>query len=172
MPNVVLGLGSNLGNPAAILQGAVDDLAACPGVTLTAVSGVYETDPVGGPQQSPYLNAVVLASTTLDGLGLLETTQGVEQKWHRVRDVRWGPRTLDIDILAVEDQVSSDPQLMLPHPRAHERAFVLVPWNDVDPDGRLPGHGTVTQLLRGLDRSGVRPTSIALSIPASESAPS
>jgi 2-amino-4-hydroxy-6-hydroxymethyldihydropteridine diphosphokinase len=165
MRDVVLALGSNLGDSAAILQGAVSDLASAPGLTITVASGVYETDPVGGPDQDPYLNAVLLGRTTLDDEALLRATQAVERAWHRVRDVRWGPRTLDVDIIAIGDERIVTADLEVPHPRAHERAFVLVPWLDADPAAAIPGRGAVRDLLAGLDDAGVRATGGRLTVP-------
>lgn len=162
MPEVALALGSNLGDSAVILQGAVADLCGVDGLTLEAVSAVYETDPVGGPDQDPYLNAVVVGRTTLSGPDLLAATQAIERAWHRVRDVRWGPRTLDVDILALGDEAIDTAELAVPHPRAHERAFVLVPWLDADPRASIPGHGRVSDLLDACDSSGVRPTEVVL----------
>jgi 2-amino-4-hydroxy-6-hydroxymethyldihydropteridine diphosphokinase len=164
MRDVVLSLGSNVGDSVAILSGAVTDLQTSSGVQVTAASSVYETDPVGGPEQDPFLNAVLLARTTLDNRALLSVTQAVEQNWHRMREVRWGPRTLDIDILAIGEEVSDDPDVTVPHPLAHERAFVLVPWHEVDPDATIVGHGKVADLLSGMDVSGVRLTSSRLSL--------
>lgn len=164
MRNAVLGLGSNLGDSLAILNGAVVDLDATAGLEITAASPLYETDPVGGPEQGPYLNAVLLARTTLDDHQLLLATQAVEQNWYRVRDVRWGPRTLDIDILAIDDEQSDDPDITIPHARAHERVFVLVPWLAVDPDAVIAGRGRVTALLEGMDATGVRATGARLAL--------
>jgi 2-amino-4-hydroxy-6-hydroxymethyldihydropteridine diphosphokinase len=155
----VLSLGSNLGNRLETLQGAVDALEDTPGVRVKAVSPVYETEPWGvepGSQPS-YFNAVVVLRTTLPPSSLLERAQAVEEAFHRVRDERWGPRTLDVDIVSYEDAVSEDPVLTLPHPRAHQRAFVLAPWHDVDPAATLPGHGPVAALLDALTRDGVTP---------------
>jgi 2-amino-4-hydroxy-6-hydroxymethyldihydropteridine diphosphokinase len=166
--DVVLGLGSNLGDSAAILQGAVDDLASTHDIEVTSVSAVFETDPVGGPDQPVYLNAVVLARTPMRNHEILAVAQGVEQHWLRTREVRWGPRTLDVDIVAIEDETYDDPDLTIPHRLAHERAFVLVPWLDVDPDAVLVGHGSVRNLLEGLDVSGVRPTAVRLVVPVPE----
>ncbi|MFF3671052.1 2-amino-4-hydroxy-6-hydroxymethyldihydropteridine diphosphokinase [Microtetraspora malaysiensis] len=154
---VVLALGSNLGRRMDNLQGALDALFDAPGLTFVAVSPVYETDPVGGPDQGPYLNAVVVAESMLDARTLLERAQGVENAFGRVRLVRNGPRTLDVDLIMVDGIVSDDPELTLPHPRAHERAFVLVPWSRADPDATIPGRGAVADLLAGLDQTGVRP---------------
>ncbi|WP_433220946.1 2-amino-4-hydroxy-6-hydroxymethyldihydropteridine diphosphokinase [Microtetraspora malaysiensis] len=154
---VVLALGSNLGRRMDNLQGALDALFDAPGLAFVAVSPVYETDPVGGPDQGPYLNAVVVAESMLDARTLLERAQGVENAFGRVRLVRNGPRTLDVDLIMVDGIVSDDPELTLPHPRAHERAFVLVPWSRADPDATIPGRGAVADLLAGLDQTGVRP---------------
>lgn len=153
---VVLALGSNLGDRRDILQGCVDAIAGIPEVQLTAVSPVYETVPVGGPPQPDYLNAVLLARTTLPSRVLLDQLHQVEAAFSRVREVRWGPRTLDIDIITVDSEVCMDPALTLPHPRAHERAFVLAPWHDVDPDAVLAGHGAVADLLAATDTTGIR----------------
>ncbi|HEX6857586.1 MAG TPA: 2-amino-4-hydroxy-6-hydroxymethyldihydropteridine diphosphokinase [Streptosporangiaceae bacterium] len=132
------------------MQAAVDLLAATAGMSVTAVSPVYQTDPVGGPDQPDYFNAVLLAATTLPPAGVLAAAHAAEGARQRTRDVRWGPRTLDVDIISYGNVVSDDPELTLPHPRAHERAFVLVPWHDVDPAAELPGHGPVADLIAGL----------------------
>ncbi|MEV6178769.1 2-amino-4-hydroxy-6-hydroxymethyldihydropteridine diphosphokinase [Streptomyces sp. NPDC052016] len=153
----VISIGSNLGNRLETLQGAIDALEDTPGVRVKAVSPVYETEPWGvepGSQPS-YFNAVVVLKTTLPPSSLLERAHAVEEAFHRVRDERWGARTLDVDIVAYADVVSDDPQLTLPHPRAHERAFVLAPWHDVDPGAQLPGRGTVAALLGAVTRDGV-----------------
>jgi len=152
----VFSLGSNLGDRLAILQGAVDAIVAMPGLTVVAVSEVFETDPVGGPQQPDYLNAVLVADTALSAGALLERAHGVEQQFARVRSERWGPRTLDIDIVALGDLVIEQPDLVVPHPRAFERAFVLLPWSEVDPAAVLPGSGTVADAVAALDVRGVR----------------
>jgi dihydroneopterin aldolase / 2-amino-4-hydroxy-6-hydroxymethyldihydropteridine diphosphokinase len=152
----VLALGSNLGDRLETLQRAVDALAATPGLDVAAVSPVYETDPVGGPDQPDYLNAVVLADTSLLPGALLGRAHEIEAAAQRTREVRWGPRTLDIDVIAYGGQTSSDPELILPHPRAHERAFVLAPWLDIDPSAELPGHGRIAGLLAALSGQGVR----------------
>jgi len=153
---IVLALGSNLGDRLANLQAGLDALAASTGITALAVSGVFETSPVGGPDQPDYLNAVLLADSGLPARTVLDWCQAAEQARGRLRTVRWGPRTLDIDIIACGDEVSSDPALTLPHPRAHQRAFVLVPWHDADPDARLPGFGPVADLLTAAGEDGVR----------------
>jgi 2-amino-4-hydroxy-6-hydroxymethyldihydropteridine diphosphokinase len=155
---VVLALGSNVGRRFDTLQGAVDALFDAPGLGFVAVSPVYETDPVGGPpDQRSYLNAVVIGSTmTLGPKAILERALGVEAAFGRTRMQRWGPRTLDVDLIMVGDLLSEDPELTLPHPLAHERAFVLVPWSQADPGAMLPGRGSVAGLLADLDQQGVR----------------
>lgn len=152
----VFSLGSNQGDRLATLQGAVNTLAATPGLDVVAVSSVYETDPVGGPEQADYLNAVVVADTALTPRVLLERAQAVEEGYGRTRDVRWGPRTLDVDVITVGDLMVDEPDLQVPHPRARERAFVLVPWCEADPDASLPGAGQVQRLLESVGRVGVR----------------
>jgi len=151
---VALGLGANLGDRVAALQGAVDLLA--PLLREAAVSSVYETAPVGGPADQPdYANAVLVGDTDLDPHRLLDAAHDAEQAWHRTREVRWGPRTLDVDVLAVDDLELHDPDLVLPHPRAHERGFVLVPWAEVDPGFVVAGHGLVSELAeRAVERDG------------------
>ncbi len=154
-----LGLGSNLGDRLALLQGAVDGLAAAADVALVAVSPVYETDPIG-PDQPDYLNAVVAVDTSLTAHELLALAQSLEHAAQRVRQERWGPRTLDVDVLLVGDERVHDPDLEVPHPRLHERAFVRVPLRDIAPDveAALPG------AVDPNDREGVRPTDLRLVI--------
>jgi 2-amino-4-hydroxy-6-hydroxymethyldihydropteridine diphosphokinase len=158
----VLALGSNLGDRQDILQGGVDAIAGIEGVRLTGVSPVYESVPAGGPPQPDYLNAVVLADITIASRELLDGLHEVEAAFDRVRLVRWGPRTLDIDIITVAGEQSDDPDLTMPHPRAHERAFVLAPWHDVDPGAVLPGYGPVADLLAHVDQAGIRRSGISL----------
>ncbi|MDH2425862.1 2-amino-4-hydroxy-6-hydroxymethyldihydropteridine diphosphokinase [Sphaerisporangium sp. TRM90804] len=155
---VVLALGSNVGRRFDTLQGAVDALFDAPGLEFTSVSPVYETEPVGGPpNQRPYLNAVVVGRTmTLGPHAILERALGVEAAFGRVRIEDWGPRTLDVDVIMVGDLLSEDPELTLPHPLAHTRAFVLVPWSQIDPGAVLPGRGSVAGLLADIDQRGVR----------------
>lgn len=153
---VVLALGSNQGGRLSMLQGAVDAIADTPELTVVAVSPVYETDPVGGPEQPDYLNAVVVAEGTHSPRTLLERALAIEDAFDRTRDVRWGPRTLDVDVIAVGDLSVAEPDLVVPHRLAAERAFVLVPWQDADPAAVLPGAGPVADLVAVLDTSGVR----------------
>jgi dihydroneopterin aldolase/2-amino-4-hydroxy-6-hydroxymethyldihydropteridine diphosphokinase len=158
----VLALGSNLGDRLAHLQAAVTLLAP---TGVRAVSPVYETDPVGGPEQEPYLNAVVLVDTPApaDPFALRRFTAAIEASRGRERGVRWGPRTLDVDLIDVAGLLLDSPELTLPHPRAAQRAFVLVPWLDVDPEATIAGNGRVADLVAHLDLSGVRPTDLRLS---------
>ncbi len=154
---VAFGLGSNLGDRLAHLQSAVELIAAS-STAPPRLSPLYETDPVGGPEQDDYLNAVVIADLP-DGIDLLDLARQAERARGRVRRERWGPRTLDVDVLDADGRSSADPGLTLPHPRAHLRAFVLVPWLTADPDAVLPGRGRVADLLAALpgqDRAGVR----------------
>jgi dihydroneopterin aldolase/2-amino-4-hydroxy-6-hydroxymethyldihydropteridine diphosphokinase len=153
---VVIALGSNLGDRLRELQGAVDALAATPGLAITAVSPVYETAPVGGPEQPDYLNAVVVAETSRPATDLLGRAHAIEAAAQRIRAERWGPRTLDVDIIAYGEEVSRDPVLTLPHPRAQERAFVLAPWHDADPGAILPVQGRVAALLAALPCGAVQ----------------
>jgi 2-amino-4-hydroxy-6-hydroxymethyldihydropteridine diphosphokinase len=150
-----LGIGSNLGDRLSYLQLAVDALSRTPGVRVTAVSRVYETAPVGGPAQGSFLNAVVAIETELDEQELLGRSQAVEQLASRVRVERWGPRTLDVDILLVDGAQVDRPDLTIPHPRMWERGFVLAPLRDVAPD----------LVDADLAWEGVRETGVTLSIP-------
>ena len=145
----VIAVGSNLGERLNNLQGAVNSLADTPEVWVTAVSPVYETAPVDAPEDSnDYLNAVVLADTTLSARTLLERALAVEDAYGRERTTeRHAPRTLDVDLIVVGDRRANDDDLVLPHPKAHERAFVLAPWNDVEPDAELLDQGPVVELL-------------------------
>jgi 2-amino-4-hydroxy-6-hydroxymethyldihydropteridine diphosphokinase len=154
----VISLGSNLGERMAKLQGALDSLADTPDVWVTEVSPVYETEPVGAPEGSgPFLNAVILLDTTLSARVLLERALAIESAFGRQRgDVPNAPRTLDVDLIVVGDRRADDETLKLPHPRAHERAFVLAPWADVDPEAEIPGVGPVGKLLEGIGTDGVK----------------
>jgi 2-amino-4-hydroxy-6-hydroxymethyldihydropteridine diphosphokinase len=146
----VLSLGSNLGDRERNLRDAVSDIAQLPGVTLDATSGLIETaaiKPSGVDESAPaYLNAVIRVTTSLAPNELLAALAAIEINHGRVREVRWGDRTLDIDIVTYGDEQRNDPGLTLPHPRAAERAFVLVPWLEVDRDAILPGIGRIDAL--------------------------
>ncbi|MCB0909591.1 MAG: 2-amino-4-hydroxy-6-hydroxymethyldihydropteridine diphosphokinase [Nocardioidaceae bacterium] len=154
---VVIALGSNLGDRMSCLQGALTSLADTPDVYLTAVSPVYETAAVGAPDGSPdYLNAVVLLDTTLPAHRLLDRALAIEDAYERERSGAANePRTLDVDLIVVGDRRSDTESLRLPHPRAAERAFVLQPWHDLEPDAVLPDAGPVADLLAKTDRSGI-----------------
>jgi 2-amino-4-hydroxy-6-hydroxymethyldihydropteridine diphosphokinase len=154
---IVLSLGSNVGDRLASLRSAAALLSADPAeLRAVAVSSVYETDPVGGPPQDDFLNAVLLAVSDRPARVILARCQAVENALGRVRERRWGPRTIDVDVIACGAERSDDPELTLPHPRAQERAFVLVPWLEVAPDAVLPGRGPVAGLLAALPPGGVR----------------
>ena len=154
MSRAVVALGANLGDRIGTLRAAVEEIGGLG--TVLAVSGVFETDPVGGPEQPAYLNAVLLLETGLTPQALLAALQAIETGHGRTREVRWGARTLDLDILDFDGLVLDEPDLVLPHPRAHERAFVLVPWLDADPDAVVVGHGPASALLAAIGRDGVR----------------
>ena len=153
----VLSLGSNLGERLAMLQGAVNAIADTPDVWVTGISPVYETEPVGAPEGSEkFLNAIVLIDTTLAATRLLDRCLAIEDAFERERSgVPNEPRTLDVDLIVVGDRRSDEPSLQLPHPRAAERAFVLKPWFDLEPDAELPQHGPIADLLANLGMDGV-----------------
>lgn len=162
----VVALGGNVGDRVATLASARDALAHEPGVTISGVSPLVVTDPVGGPEQADYLNAVVVGRTGVAAPALLAALHRIEARHGRTRAVRWGERTLDLDLIQFgtpgeADEVrSDDPALLVPHPRAAERAFVCVPWLAADPDARIRLGESVVGLDRhtqSLDRSGVRP---------------
>lgn len=147
-------LGSNLGNPQQQLLDAMDALATLPDTHLLQRSHLYRTPPWGMLEQPPFVNAVVQLDTMLSPHALLDALLAIEQRAGRVRAERNGPRTLDLDLLHVEGVQLDDPRLTLPHPRMADRAFVLLPLQDVAPALRLPGHGTVAERLAQLDLAG------------------
>lgn len=156
MTRAFLALGSNLGDRRAHLQAAVDFLAAVDGVHLLGVSPVYETDPVGGPVQDDFLNAVIAIECDLSPRALLSVCHEAETAADRVRVERWGPRTLDVDIVLVDGVQMHDPELTIPHPRLYERDFVLAPLHDLDPSlADIPADGW----------TGVRRASVTLRAP-------
>ncbi len=148
---VVISLGSNLGDREENLESAVTELNKL--VRVTHLSTFYETDPVGGPQQPDYLNAVLIAESELAPEELLEEVMAIEAGLGRVRLERFGPRTIDIDLITIDDLEIKSIRLEIPHPRAHERAFVLEPWLEIDPEARIPGRGQVSALLAQLSDS-------------------
>ena len=153
----VISMGANLGDRLQKLQGGLDSLADTPEVWVTEVSPVYETEPVDSPDGAePFLNVVVLVDTTLPAHMLLDRALAIESAFGRQRsDVHNAPRSLDVDLIVVGDRRADDEALKLPHPRAHERAFVLAPWADVEPDAAIPGVGSVGDLLDKVGRGGV-----------------
>ena len=157
MTRAVLSLGGNLGNRAGNVRGA---LVALKEHGLVARSMLYETPPWGPVEQPPYLNAIAVVRGDRDAAGGLALVHELEQAAGRTREVRFGPRTLDVDVITVTADdgtpvLSDDPELTLPHPRAAERAFVLVPWLALDPGAVLPGHGRVADLVRALPAEDV-----------------
>jgi 2-amino-4-hydroxy-6-hydroxymethyldihydropteridine diphosphokinase len=152
MTRAVLSLGANLGDRAAALRAA---LVALKDDGLVARSTLYETPPWGPVEQPAYLNAIAVVRGYRDAAGWLARAHELEQAAGRTREVRWGARTLDVDVVTVTGDdgtpvLSDDPELTLPHPRAHERAFVLVPWLTLEPTAVLPGHGRVADLVAAL----------------------
>lgn len=156
MSRAVLSLGSNLGDRLGYLRLAVDEPAVGLADVLVAASPVYETRPWGGVEQGMFLNAVmIVAAPGVDAWGWLRRGQALERVAGRQRTVRWGPRTLDVDVITVDAVRSDDPELLLPHPGAAGRATVLRPWLDIEPDAELPGHGRVADLLAALPAESV-----------------
>ena len=160
MTRAVIAYGANLGDREATIASATRSIAELPGVQLVAVSPVYETAAItddGVDHDAPgYLNGVIVIETTIEPLALLDALQAVEAEHGRVRTTHWGDRTLDLDLIDYGGQVSADARLVLPHPRAHERAFVLPPWLDVEPDAVLPGRGSVAAARRSATDEVVR----------------
>lgn len=154
--DVVWALGANLGDCAATLQRAVDALGDLPGTRVDAVSSVYRTAAVGDVDQPDFLNLVAVGHTDASARDLLRHARGIEDALGRTRERRWGPRTIDIDLISRGGARMERRGLILPHPWAHARAFVLVPWLEADPDAVLPGHGRVSDLVAETDADGVR----------------
>lgn len=153
MSDVVLSLGSNIGDRTGHLAAAVAAL----GDSVRAVSSVYRTPPWGGVEQDDFHNIVVLAADTdiTDPHDWLRRCQDLERSAGRTRDVHWGPRTLDADIIAIGETVVEDADLTVPHPHAGDRAFVLLPWSEIDPTAELPGRGPIADLIEALDVTGI-----------------
>ena len=158
--DAVIALGSNLGDRERIIRDAVREIAALDGTVVSAASGLVETPALktdGVDESAPtYLNAVIIVRTTLSARELLAALNGIERLHGRVRDVRWGDRTLDLDIVTYGDARIDESDLVVPHPRAWERAFVLAPWLEIDENAVIPGRGAVSTLLAD---TGVFPTS-------------
>jgi 2-amino-4-hydroxy-6-hydroxymethyldihydropteridine diphosphokinase len=155
MTTAFIGMGSNLADPMTQVRRAVDEIAALPGVEVQSLSGFYQTAPMGPPGQPDYINAVISINTTLTPLVLLHRLQAVEQTHGRERKERWGARTLDLDILLYGDEQISTPELTVPHPGIADRAFVLYPLNDCNPELNIPGKGKLADLLQKCPPTGV-----------------
>jgi 2-amino-4-hydroxy-6-hydroxymethyldihydropteridine diphosphokinase len=144
----VIALGANLGNPQENIDLALALLKEA--TEITAISSMYVTKPVGGPAQPDYINAVALAESDLPAADFLSMLHGIETALGRERVEHWGPRTIDLDLIQYGSILSYSDELLLPHPRAHERRFVIEPWHEIDPDGILLTHGRIDALLRTL----------------------
>jgi 2-amino-4-hydroxy-6-hydroxymethyldihydropteridine diphosphokinase len=144
----VISLGANIGNPEEQITLAIAMLREA--TEVVAVSSIYETEPVGGPDQPNYLNAICIAESDLPAADLLSVLHGIEKTLGRERLERWGPRTIDLDLIQYGSILSSAQELELPHPRAHERKFVLEPWLEIEPNAILLTHGKVSELLEQL----------------------
>jgi 2-amino-4-hydroxy-6-hydroxymethyldihydropteridine diphosphokinase len=144
----VVALGANLENPADAIQMAIALLKESTDVKL--ISSLYETEPVGGPEQPNYINAVCILESDLPALDLLALLHGIEKSMGRIRIEKWGPRVIDLDLIQYGNILSSSEELEIPHPRAFERKFVLEPWYEIEPDAVLLTHGPISQLLKEL----------------------
>jgi 2-amino-4-hydroxy-6-hydroxymethyldihydropteridine diphosphokinase len=158
----VVALGSNLGDRFDYLQKAVNEINSLTDIEISEISSVYETLPVGGPEQGNYLNAVVTLNTKFEAKELLLKLLLIELNLGRQREIAWGPRTIDLDLIWFEDQTINLENLVLPHPRAHERYFVIKPWLEIEPKARI-GNTEIQEFLKDLDCSGVNlfPTRLA-----------
>ena len=158
----VVALGSNLGDRFDYLQKAVNEINSLTDIEILEISSVYETLPVGGPEQGNYLNAIVTLNTKFEAEELLLKLLLIELNLGRQREIAWGPRTIDLDLIWFEDQTINLENLVLPHPRAHERYFVIKPWLEIEPKARI-GNTEIREFLKDLDCSGVNlfPTRLA-----------
>jgi 2-amino-4-hydroxy-6-hydroxymethyldihydropteridine diphosphokinase len=159
MADVYIALGSNMDGPHSQLDSAFEALAQHPNIQLIAVSNRYQTPPIG-PQQPDFINAAAQLSSDLSPLQLLDALQAIEQQQNRVRSIHWGPRTLDLDILLYDNLEIDSERLIIPHPRIGERAFVLVPLMDLNPQLALPSGETVAQLLANCSQQGIVKTTV------------
>jgi len=151
-----IGLGSNLDDPRSRIRSAIQSIKQFPDTTLLGCSSCYRSKPLGSRNQAEYINAVVEVDTRLDAEQLLLRMQAVENQQGRVRTQRWGPRTLDLDLLLFDDLVVKSDALTLPHPEMHKRGFVLYPLHEIAPEIEIPGRGRVRDLLSGMDPSEVQ----------------
>jgi 2-amino-4-hydroxy-6-hydroxymethyldihydropteridine diphosphokinase len=158
----VVALGSNLGDRFDYLQKAVNEINSLTDIEILEISSVYETLPVGGPEQGNYLNAIVTLNTKFEAEEKLLKLLLIELNLGRQREIAWGPRTIDLDLIWFEDQTINLENLVLPHPRAHERCFVIKPWLEIEPKARI-GNTEIREFLKDLDCSGVNlfPTRLA-----------
>ena len=147
----VVALGANLEEPRKAIELAIELLKQS--TDVTAISSLHETAPVGGPEQENYINAVITLESELPAADLLSLLHGIEKSMGRVREERWGPRVIDLDLIQYGTLLSKREELTLPHPRAHERRFVLEPLHEIDPDAILLTHGRIDQLLEQLPPS-------------------
>ena len=152
----VIALGSNLSQPAQQIQAALDELAALPACRLLQASSLYLSAPVGYTDQPDFINAVCLLATDLPPHDLLAALHDIESRFGRERSFRNAPRTLDLDIIDFDGRILSEEHLTLPHPRAHERSFVMLPLAEVAPDYHLPGYGRAAELAAALGNDGIR----------------
>lgn len=143
----VIAVGANLGDAEHVVAHALSELGERLEGDLEARSSLFRTAPVGGPEQPEFINAVAIVHSFLQPRDVLGRLQVMEEEAGRIRDVRWGPRTLDLDLIVADDAVIDDADLTIPHPRAHERAFVLVPWLEIDPHAEIPARGSVRALV-------------------------
>ena len=150
----IVALGSNLGDRFEYLQKAVNEINSVEEIEISKISSVYETLPVGGPEQGNYLNAVISLVTELEADELLFKLLLIELNLGRQREIAWGPRTIDLDLIWFENQTINLDNLIIPHPRAHERCFVIKPWLEIEPDARI-GNTEIKEFLKDLDCSGV-----------------
>ena len=150
----IVALGSNLGDRFDYLQKAVNEINSLTDIEILEISSVYETLPVGGPEQGNYLNAIVTLNTKFEAEELLLKLLLIELNLGRQREIAWGPRTIDLDLIWFEDQTINLENLVLPHPRAHERCFVIKPWLEIEPKARI-GNTEIREFLKDLDCSGV-----------------
>ncbi|WDK02138.1 2-amino-4-hydroxy-6-hydroxymethyldihydropteridine diphosphokinase [Xanthomonas campestris] len=159
MLTAFVGLGANLGKAEATVRAAIVALGTLPQSSVTAASRLYRTPAWGREDQPDFINAVAAVRTTLAPLALLDGLLAIEQAFGRDRrdGERWGPRTLDLDVLLYAEQVIDLPRLQVPHPHLHARAFALVPLAELAPEAIIPGHGTVRHALQGVDGCGLEP---------------
>lgn len=154
--NVFLSLGSNIGDRENYLSEAVSKISHVGRTMVKKVSDIYETEPVGYTEQGKFLNIAVYVETSLEPEALLKELQNIENQLKRVREITWGPRTIDIDILLYNELKVDDPDLIIPHPRMFERAFVLVPLKDIYPSGEIFGRSIHQMVTQSMDNGGVK----------------